>query len=68
MIGISQRQVGRMVESGELKGKRAGCLRLVLTESFIAWLGGNPPAKVQEKPVSPAVRRAASAWHKKNFG
>ena len=68
LIGISQRQVSRMVESGELQGRRAGTVRLVLTESLIAWEKGKPPAEVQEKPISPAVQKAASLWHKKNFG
>jgi excisionase family DNA binding protein len=68
LIGISQRQVGRMVESGELQGRRVGTVRLVLTESLIAWEKGNPPVEVQKKPISPAVRKAASLWHQKNFG
>ena len=68
LIGISQRQVGRMVESGELQGRRAGRARLILTESLIAWEKGNPPAEVQEKSISPVVLRESSHWHKKQFG
>ena len=68
LIGISQRQVCRMVESGELQGRRAGRVRLILTESLIRWEKGDAAAKPQETPVSPAVRKAAALWHKKKFG
>ncbi len=68
IIGISQRQVGRMVDSGELRLRRVGRTRLILTESLIAWGKGESPVEPEEIAVSPAVLKAAALWHKERFG
>jgi excisionase family DNA binding protein len=67
LIGISQRQVGRMVDSGELKGRKVGRSRLVLTQSLIEWEAGEAPAQNETRKVSPKLRLAASRWHEESF-
>ena len=67
LIGISPRSVKRMVESGELKGRRAGNVRLVLTESLIQWEKGTTAAEATKTTITPGLRQAAAHWHREKF-
>jgi excisionase family DNA binding protein len=68
LIGISQRQVGRMAEKGELELRRVGSIRLITTQSLIAWELGSEvaPAILDSETihVRSEIRRAAANWSK----
>ena len=64
LIGVSERHISRMVDSGELEGRRAGTVPLIVTSSLVAWEQGKDANEPQEIKVKPEVQKAASRWSK----
>ena len=60
VIGISRRQVQKLIEEGDLSVRRVGRIPLVLTSSVTRWATGEEPeANTVVAPIRPEVRRTA---------
>ncbi len=66
LIGISARQVGRMVENGELELRRIGTVQLITTRSLVAWEQSSETETSQAETIEvrSSIRRAAALWSK----
>ena len=60
VIGISRRQVQKLIEEGDLRVRRVGRIPLVLTSSVTEWASGEEQeANAVVAPIRPEVRRTA---------